>query len=103
MADRTLIPFATIESRSRVVRSEGTDEDRDIMICYDDENGWFIYDSIVQIGAGVKEIIRDEATKLPKEKVIEQYQKLNLLEKMSFISASYDILHLKGNNIFDNF
>lgn len=103
LADRTLIPFATIESRSRVVRSEGTDEDRDIMICYDDENGWFIYDSIVQTGAGAEEIIRDEATKLPKEKVIEQYQKLNLFEKMSFISTAYDILCLKGNYIFDNF
>lgn len=36
LADRTLIPFATIRSTSRVVRSEGTDEDNDVMICYND-------------------------------------------------------------------
>ena len=30
LSDRALVPFATIKSTSRVVRSEGTDEDNDI-------------------------------------------------------------------------
>ena len=91
IADRTLIPFATVESRSRVVRSEGTDEDNDIMICYD-ENGWFIYDSTVQIGAGVQKVISEKTFKISQEETLKQYQKLNLLEKMSFINTAYKIL-----------
>ena len=91
IADRTLIPFATIESKSRVVRSEGTDEDNDVMICYD-ENGWFIYDSTVQVGAGVQKVISESTFKISQEEVFKQYQKLNLFEKMSFISTAYSIL-----------
>ena len=58
LADRSLIPFAMIKSISRVVRSEGTDEDNDVILCYN-ENGWFIYDITVQVGAGIERIINE--------------------------------------------
>lgn len=91
LANRSLILFATLEESSRVVRSEGTDEDRDIMICYD-ENGWFIYDSVVQVGAGVQKIIKDDINGISEKEVLEKYQQLKLIEKMKFISTAYKIL-----------
>ena len=91
LADRTLIAFATIQRRSRVVRNEGTDEDHDLILCYD-EDGWFIYDITVQVGAGIQKVISAGDIKLSREEVLEKYQQLNLLEKMNFISTAYRIL-----------
>lgn len=99
IAERTLIPFATIESSTKVIRSEGTDEDNDVMICYD-ENGWFIYDSTVQVGAGVQKVIKENITEVSQEEVSRQYQKLNLIEKMEFISTAYDIIKYSENKTY---
>lgn len=96
LADRTLIPFATIRSTSRVVRSEGTDEDNDVMICYN-ENGWFIYDITVQVGAGIEKVIKESDTEIGEREVFEKYQELDLIEKMNFISTAYKILNFSSN------
>ncbi|SEW38699.1 hypothetical protein [[Clostridium] fimetarium] len=91
LANRTLIPFATLESHSRVVRSEGTDEDHDVMICFDDR-GWILYDSTVQVGAGVQKIIEDNTYELTQESVVNKYYEMSLIERMHFIHKAYDIL-----------
>ncbi len=99
LASRTLIPFATLRSTSRVARSEGTDEDRDIMICYD-KNGWFIYDITVRAGAGVSEVLNESIIKISEEEVAKKYQELNLFEKMNFINMSYEILRISENKSY---
>lgn len=99
LADRTLIAFATIQNRSRVMRNEGTDEDHDLILCYD-ENGWFIYDIIVQIGAGIQNVISASDIRISSEEVLEKYQQLNLFEKMNFISIAYKILSFSESKIY---
>ena len=99
LADRALVPFATIKSTSRVVRSEGTDEDNDIMICYN-ENGWFIYDITVQVGAGEQKVIEENITPISPKDVFEKYKELNLFEKMNFISTAYEILNFSSSKMY---
>lgn len=91
LADRSLIPFAMIKSTSRVVRSEGTDEDNDVILCYN-ENGWFIYDITVQVGAGIERVINESIREIVEQEVFEEYQKLDWIEKMNFISTAYKVL-----------
>ena len=99
LSDRALVPFATIKSTSRVVRSEGTDEDNDIVICYN-ENGWFIYDITVQVGAGVKKVREGNITPISPKDVFEKYKELNLFEKMNFINTAYEILNFSSSKMY---
>ena len=99
LSDRALVPFATINSTSRVVRSEGTDEDNDIVICYN-ENGWFIYDITVQVGAGVQKVIEENITPISPKDVFEKYKELNLFEKMNFINTAYEILNFSSSKMY---
>lgn len=94
-----MVPFATIKSTSRVVRSEGTDEDNDIVICYN-ENGWFIYDITVQVGAGVQKVIEENITPISPKDVFEKYKELNLFEKMNFINTAYEILNFSSSKMY---
>ena len=99
MADRTLIAFATIQSSSRVARSEGTDEDRDVILCYD-EDGWFIYVLTVQVGAGIQKVISASDIKISRDEVLKKFEQLNLLEKMNFISCAYKILSFSESRTY---
>ena len=99
LSDRALVPFATFKSTSRVVRSEGTDEDNDIVICYN-ENGWFIYDITVQVGAGVQKVIEENITPISPKDVFEKYKELNLFEKMNFINTAYEILNFSSSKMY---
>ena len=99
LSDRALVPFATIKCTSRVGRSEGTDEDNDIVICYN-ENGWFIYDITVQVGAGVQKVIEENITPISPKDVFEKYKELNLFEKMNFINTAYEILNFSSSKMY---
>ena len=99
LADRTLIAFATIRSSSRVARSEGTDEDRDVILCYD-EDGWFIYVLTVQVGAGIQKVISASDIKISRDEVLKKFEQLNLLEKMNFISCAYKILSFSESRTY---
>lgn len=96
IASKTLVPFATIESKSRVVRSEGTDEDEDIMICYD-EKGWMIWYSTVQVGAGVQKVIEDHEQRINPEGVVNKFNELTTYEKMVFMVEAYRIISFAEN------
>lgn len=66
------------------------------MICYN-ENGWFIYDITVQVGAGIEKVIKESDTEIGEREVFEKYQELDLIEKMNFISTAYKILNFSSN------
>ncbi|MBU5331700.1 hypothetical protein KQI61_05785 [Anaerocolumna aminovalerica] len=96
LANLTTIPFTTINSRSRVVNSWGTDEDTDEIICYS-ENGWEIVNLVVQVGAGKADVISKECVQVSKEVVVKKIKESNLLSQMEFINKAYSILLLSSH------
>lgn len=97
LAKLTTIPFATIESRSRVVSSWGTDEDTDKMICFSD-NGWEIVNLVVQIGAGKADVISKDISPVSPDVVVKKVQESSILAQMEFIHKCYDLLMVSEYN-----
>lgn len=91
LANLTTIPFATIETRSRVVSSWGTDEDTDRMICFS-ENGWEIVDLVVQVGAGKSDVISKDINQVTQDVVVKKVKESSLIAQMEFIHKCYDVL-----------
>lgn len=95
LANLTTIPFATIESRGRVVSSWGTDEDTDEMICFS-ENGWEIVDLVVQVGAGKADVISIDIRPVTQDVVINKIRESSLIAQMEFIHKCYGVLMISS-------
>lgn len=91
IAGKTLIPFTSENISCRKVYDGGTDEDRDIDVCYT-EKGWEIMDMVVQSGAGVQKVIKDISREVSSSDIAEKIYGMNLWKQMEFISKAYKIL-----------
>lgn len=96
LANKTTIPFETTILYSRNVSDWGTEEDKEIIICYS-KDGWEEFHITVQYGAGVKKVIEQSTKKIEKEDVVKLFEELKPFQQMEFMHVSYKVLHMSNH------